>query len=260
VRKVQPPSPTEQRELSLVSVVIPAFNEAENLPHLFERLSSSLAGIDFQIIVVDDSSKDDTPRLVRKYHDQHPQFHYVLLGRNIGNQLAMWTGIRRAQGDCIICMDADLQHPPEVLPEMIEKWKQGFDVVQTSHDYGPTTHPWRRVVDWLYYRVISALSGTDIRPGGSDFRLIDRTVVEKLSSIELAPLYMRAVIPRLNFKTTRVGYTLSDRYRGETRHSVSKLIRLALSGLIVSMNSRSQAEKMLNTLKSCPIESSLSSM
>ena len=220
-----------RRAGGLISVVVPAYNEAETLPLVFARLEQALAGCSaFEVVVVDDGSRDGTLALLRAAHAVKPAIRYLSFSRNFGHQNALRAGLAEARGDCVITMDADLQHPPELIPGMIAQWAAGADIVYTVRSEANTSWFKRRSAA-LYYRLLRWLSDDPPVAGGADFRLLDRRVVDVFVALREHTIFMRGLVPWVGFKQAQVTYTPSARAAGASSYTLDKMIRLALEGV-----------------------------
>ena len=214
-----------------VSVVIPAYNEAENISPLLERLLPVLQPYnDYEIIFVDDGSSDDTLNVLELWHKKNEKVHYVSFSRNFGHQYALRAGIDYATGDCVISMDADLQHPPELLTEMIENWQQGFDVVYTVREDTADAGLLKKATSALFYKVFSFFSGLKLPQGTADFRLLDRKAANVLSAMQEGNLFLRGMVFWMGFKQKAVPYKAEKRFKGTSSYTLSKMVALAILG------------------------------
>jgi dolichol-phosphate mannosyltransferase len=218
----------------MISIVVPAFNEAQNLPRLIERVRQALSdGEDWEVIVVDDGSTDDTLSVLRAQAFSQSRIRYLSLTRNFGHQTALRAGLDHASGDCVISLDADLQHPPELIPEMIRNWRAGYEVVNmVRRDTG--VPPFKRLTSRFFYWLTNALSDYRIEPGSSDFRLLDRRVVDVLRTLPERNLFLRGLIPWLGFRQVNVPYEPASRNAGASKYRLLDMMRLALLGLTSS--------------------------
>lgn len=217
-----------------VSVVVPVYNEAKNLPELCTRLCRVLNAIDeigFEIILVDDGSRDNSWAVICELHEQNPQIKGVRLSRNFGHQAALTAGYDRAVGDAVIAMDGDLQHPPELLPGMIREWRSGYEVVSMVRQASPDESWLKRLSSALFYRLINALSDITIRNAVADFRLLDRHVLKQLNGMRERARFVRGLISWIGFKETELHYTASPRFSGTTQYSLRKMLRLAVNAI-----------------------------
>lgn len=215
-----------------ISVVVPAYNEGENVVVLAERLIAILEKYgEWQILFVDDGSKDDTLLHIRRLVDKNNKINYLSLSRNFGHQKALKAGLDHAAGDCVISMDSDLQHPPEILDELIEKWQEGYDVVVTIREESKDLSFYKRKSSSFFYKLMNFLSDTEIRPNASDFRLLDRSVVDVLKGMHESHIFMRGLIPWLGFRECSVGYKPAERLSGKSKYSTARMIGLGIDGI-----------------------------
>jgi len=218
-----------------LSVVVPAFEEAQNLGILHERLRVALEplALEWELIVVDDGSRDDTFAVLTALHERDPRVQGLRLSRNFGHQLALLAGLRVARGRAVVTMDADLQHPPEVVPELMARWRAGAAIVNTVRDDATSGLPFlKRFTSRLYYRVFRVLSGLDLRPGMADFRLFDRRVLDVLLAGSDHRPFFRGFAAWVGFPQADVPFRAGKRLHGTTGYTVGKMLRLALSGVV----------------------------
>jgi dolichol-phosphate mannosyltransferase len=218
----------------LLSIVIPMLDEEEVLPELERRLTSVLAGLDLdaEVICVDDGSTDGTAQTVRELSARDPRFRLVRFSRNFGHQAAITAGIDLAAGDAVVIMDADLQDPPEVLPEMIEQWSAGHEIVYGVREERSSDTAFKRWTASAFYRILDRISEVSAPRHAADFRLLDRAVVDALGALRERDRYLRGMLAWLGYRTTSVHYVRPDRSAGETKYSLSKMMRLAVDGMI----------------------------
>ena len=216
-----------------LSLVVPAYNEAANVLPLVDRLVAQTRAFPaVEILIVDDGSSDDTLERLRLAALRHPALRYVSLSRNFGHQAALRAGLAAARGDCVICMDADLQHPPELVPELVRRWQAGADIVNCIRQDQASLPLFKRFTSRWFYRGLSWLSGLDLVPGSSDFRLLDRKVVDVLAALPESDLFFRGLLPTLGFKVENLGYAPNERLHGQSKYTLRKMVRLALTGVI----------------------------
>ena len=216
-----------------LSIVVPAHNEEGNLEKLFNELEHALlsVGSDWEIIIVDDGSTDATWAKVGSLHDRDCRVRGLRLSRNFGHQNALLAGLFTANGDAIASMDADLQHPPSVLPQLLEQWRRGKMIVKTERLDSPSTNVFKSWTSRLFYRVFSYLSGVEIREGTSDFRLLDRKVLDKVLEFKEEAIFLRGVVEWVGYPTATIAFQCGDRYAGTTKYTLRKMLRFAWHGI-----------------------------
>jgi polyisoprenyl-phosphate glycosyltransferase len=221
------------RELAKVSVVVPAHNEQANIPILLEQLVATLQSVpDLEIIVVDDGSTDGTLQIIKQAAASDRRVKYLSLSRNFGHQAALRAGLGAATGDCVVSMDADLQHPVALLPPMIERWREGFDIVATLRQDPVGNNVMKNITSRAYYKLLNALSDVDVPPGSADFRLLDRKVLAVINGLTESDFFLRGLIPWVGFPTAQLGYMPDERKHGTTKYSLKRMVSLGLSGII----------------------------
>lgn len=219
----------------LLSVIVPCYNEAAVLRATHERLSRTLGplpGIDFEIIFVDDGSSDDSFNLLTDLHASDQRVRVVRLSRNFGHQVAVTAGLADASGDAIAIIDADLQDPPEVIPEMVDLWKAGNDVVYGSRVTRDGESRFKLWTAKAFYRLINRLSDTEIPLDTGDFRLIDRKVADVLLAMPERGRFLRGMVSWVGFRQTPVFYKREARHAGKSKYPLLKMIRFAMDGIV----------------------------
>ena len=230
------PFPLEPRALTgrpRLSVVIPAFNEEAVLERTGKALAASLDALDVEwsVLFVNDGSRDRTARVLEQLHRADARFGYLLLSRNFGHQAALTAGLDYADGDVIVTMDADLQHPPEMLRALLDAWRQGYDVVHTRKITTVGLSGWRRAVTPVAYSFIKRIAGIRIIPQASDYRLLDACALQALRSVpEVARLY-RGLTSWVGFRQCVVPYVAAERAGGESQYSLRQLMTLGARSL-----------------------------
>ena len=216
-----------------LSVVVPAFNEAGNLERFYEETEPVLRELrlTWELVFVDDGSRDSTWESVRSLHARDPRVRGVRFSRNFGHQYALLAGLSRARGDAVISMDADLQHPPPVIPQLVDEWRKGSQIVHTvRHD--PESVSWfKRASSRLFYRLFSFLSGTELSAGMADFRLLDRQVVRNLLDFPEEGLFLRGLVHWVGFPSSSVAFECRPRFAGRTSYTLRKMLRFAWTGV-----------------------------
>lgn len=218
--------------VSLVSIVVPLHNEALSLPHLYKAvvtIASQISDHVFEFIFVDDGSTDSTVDLTEQLMQKDKRIHLIELSRNFGKEAAVASGLAHARGHAAIIMDADLQHPPELIPEFLLRWQQGFDVVVGVREYSAAESYFKRFMSALFYRLIGMISHTKIVPHATDFRLLDRKVIDTFNGMTERNRMNRGLIDWLGYKRDYVHFVAGLRRHGEASYSIGKLYNLAMN-------------------------------
>lgn len=218
----------------IVSIVVPVFGEAENLPELqnaVEAAMQKVGDIDYELLLIDDGSGDDSWEVIAALREHDQRVKGVRFSRNFGHQAAVTAGYRYAKGEAVITMDADLQHPPELLPQMIQKWRGGYDVVSMVRDPAAHQGVFKSLSSSLFYRFINTLSATKIKDGVADFRLLDRRVVKQLNALKERGRFVRGMISWVGFSEAEIHYTPNPRFAGHTKYSMGKMLHLAVDAI-----------------------------
>ena len=216
-----------------LSVVIPVFNEEDTLDTLTERLTRALesVGEPWEVIFVNDGSADRSGELLRRFHDRDPRLKSVVLSRNFGHQVAISCGLDFADGAAVIVMDGDLQDPPEVLPDLVARWREGWDVVYAVRQKRKE-NVFKRAAYKVFYWLLKRVSYLDIPLDSGDFSLIDRRVVNLLKRMPERNRFVRGLRTWVGLRQTGFEYARAARYAGESKYSFTKLVRLAFDGLV----------------------------
>ena len=218
-----------------ISIVLPAYNEEANLVPLVDEIIAVLQNAyDLEIIIVDDGSKDTTREVIRNLSHKDSRVKGLIFYRNFGHQAALMAGITNASGDAVIIMDSDSQHPPSVLPEMLDMWLKGFDLVLGQKSSDHTASFMTRVFRAIGYKTYSLMNDASIIPGISDFRLMDRNVVDLLVSSNEKRLILRSVVHRYARNTALVNYDVGVRKHGTSSYSFTKLYNLFVTNVVSS--------------------------
>ncbi len=217
-----PDSPT-------ISLVVPVYNEAPNVDPLLERLLTVLRGLGepFECIFVDDGSRDGTAARLAAWTPRAPEIRVVSLSRNFGHQAALVAGLEHARGQAVITMDGDLQHPPELIPQLVERWRAGFDIVQTVRSDPAEASLAKRVGSGAFYRVLSLVARIRVTPGAADFRLMSREAVQAFLACRERVRFNRGLVQWIGFTQCELPYTAAQRYAGRTKYSYRAMLRLA---------------------------------
>lgn len=214
-----------------ISLIIPVYNEQENIPVVFDRVCSVLVDESFEVIFIDDGSTDHSLKVLQGLSKKSVFLKVISFSRNFGHQSALKAGLDYAQGNCVISLDCDSEHPPHYLTEMLSLWRQGADVVITQREQSLNLSFFKRVTSKGFYSAIRFLSDIPIEPGTADFRLLDRRVVESCKSITENELFWRGIIPWLGFKTKTIRYSQAKRQHGESKYTLTKMIKLSVVGI-----------------------------
>ena len=215
-----------------ISVVLPVHEEAGALPTVVARIAAALAAESHEIILVDDGSRDRSWDVILALRATHPQLVGIRFTRNFGHQSAILAGLVAARGQAIIMMDSDGQHPPELLPDLIARWRAGALVVQGIRTGSAEESAFKRGSSNLFYRAFTALAGVRIPRGSADFRLLSRQVLDKVLASSGPLLFLRGLIPWLGFQAENVEFTVERRLAGKTSYSLRRMIQLSIHGLL----------------------------
>lgn len=219
----------------LISILIPCYNEALSLPILIPKLediANNLKQYDWEFLCVNDGSKDNTLEVLRELHTVYNRVNYIDLSRNYGKENAMLAGFDYVKGDCMVIMDADLQHPPHVILQMLEKWEEGYDDVYASRLTRGKESWLRKKLSLLYYRILQRSTRLEVLPNVGDFRLLDRRCINALKQMRENNRYTKGMYCYIGFKKTYVTFETEDRIAGESSMNYKTLINLAIEGIL----------------------------
>ena len=216
-----------------ISFGVPGFNEEENIHEFHRRLTQVMAPLpyDYEILFIDDGSRDRTSLLIRELAEKDPHVQGYVFARNFGHQLALTCGLDQSTGDAVISMDGDLQHPPEMVPDLLKKWEEGYEIVQTVRKSTEDATWFKSITSRLYYKLINSMSEVRITPGGSDFRLMDRKAVDALNRFRERARFIRGMVNNLGFRYTTLEFVAPPRFAGHSKFSLRKMLRFALDGI-----------------------------
>jgi glycosyltransferase involved in cell wall biosynthesis len=219
----------------LVSVVCPVYNEEGGITQFYDRTTSAMQAItppvNYELVFVDDGSKDGSADILRTMAKDDERVNVIQFSRNFGHQLAITAGIDHARGDAVVVIDSDLQDPPEVIAGMVDKWRDGWDVVYGQRTERPGEGKFKLATARIFYRLINRLSDVELPLDAGDFRLIDRKVVDALKSIREENRYMRGLVSWVGFKQTALPYERDERFAGETHYPLRKMMHFAADGI-----------------------------
>ncbi|MGI9479964.1 MAG: glycosyltransferase family 2 protein [Hyphomicrobiaceae bacterium] len=217
----------------LVSILIPILNEEHSLPELGRRLPLVLdrLGVEWRVLFVDDGSQDGTLEAIRKLNAQDHRFTAISFSRNFGKEIAVAAGLRHVTGDACIIMDADLQHPPEVLTSFVERWREGYDIVYGKRVDRHTDGPAYRFLAKVYYRVFNFLVDSDIPKNAGDFRLLSRRAIDAMNTLQERARFNKGLYSWIGFKSIAVPFSVAERRHGNSKWSLRRLLSYAIDGV-----------------------------
>ena len=215
------------------SIVVPLYNEELVIAETYKRLTEVMQkpGEDYELIFVNDGSRDKTENMVREIAEHDPHVRLISFSRNFGHQIAITAGMDNSSGQAVVVIDADLQDPPELIPQMLAKWREGYDVVYGKRLKRKGETAFKKITSKTFYRFLNGVTEVEMPVDVGDFRLIDRKVCDALKKIHEKNRYIRGIISWLGFKQTSVEYNRSERFAGETKYPFKKMLRLAVNGI-----------------------------
>jgi dolichol-phosphate mannosyltransferase len=219
-----------------LSIVCPAYQEEEVLPLFHAALVAALeplaAEYAIEILYVDDGSRDRTLEVIRGLAAADPRVRYLSLSRNFGHQAALTAGLEHARGDAVVSLDSDLQHPPALIPALVARWREGYDVVLTIRADDTRLSWFKRLSSRLFYKILARCSTLDVRASASDFRLLSRTALDGLVQLPEAHRYLRGMVQWLGFRVAEVPFQPEARRAGTSKYTLRRMVRFALDGLL----------------------------
>lgn len=224
----------EQNKKKLVTILVPAYNEQEVLVMLYNRLKALMdenTNYDFEVLLVNDGSKDSTLNIMKQLRKEDKRICYLNLSRNYGKETAMIAGLDYAKGDCVIIIDADLQDPPELIPEMLQYWEEGYDDVYARRKSREGETWLKKFTSKMYYRMLQSVTKIEIQKDTGDFRLLDRRCVEALKQIRESQRYTKGLFSWIGYNKKEILYDRDPRAAGSTKWNYKKLIDLSIDGL-----------------------------
>jgi len=217
-----------------ISIIVPAYNEEESLPFLYERLTNLLNSIEnyeFEVLFINDGSKDKTLEIIKELRKKDERFCYVNLSRNFGKEIAMMAGLDYAKGDAVIFIDADLQDPPELIPELIKYWEEGYDDVYAKRKSRDGETFLKKFTSKMYYKILQRMSRVEIQEDTGDFRLLDRRCVNALRKLRESQRCSKSMFSWIGYKKKEVLFDRDARIAGKTKWNYKKLVDLAIDGI-----------------------------
>ena len=220
----------------MISIVTPVYNEEDNVVFFHEEITKVMktTGMDYELIYVNDGSKDRTDELIRELAEKDSHVRAITFARNFGHQTAITCGMDFARGDAVITMDGDMQHPPELIPLLLEKWKDGYDIVQTIRTSTEDSGFIKKITSAGYYKVINSISKTPVTPGGSDFRLMNRKSLDVFLRFREHARFIRGIVGGLGFKQTTIKFEAPARHAGVSKFSMNKMLHFAIDGILTN--------------------------
>ena len=222
-----------------LSIVIPLYNEEGNIERLIINLVPIVESINvtYEIILVDDGSKDNTWEKIQLASQKNKNIKGISLSRNFGHQHALLAGLQYSKGEAIISMDGDLQHPPDLVPAMFNEWEKGYEIVNTLREDEQVTSFYKRITSQYFYKFFSIMTGVLISEGSSDFRLLDRLVLENLLKFQDEDLFLRGAVNWMGFSQITIPFKVKKRFSGTSKYTLNKMIKFA-KGAIISFSTK----------------------
>lgn len=216
------------------SLIVPLYNEQDTLPELIRRLTNVMNTLEepTELVLINDGSKDQSLMLLRSFHQQDNRICYINLARNFGHQIAVTAGLNFVRGDMAIILDADLQDPPELIPELIKQWRSGFQVVYAQRTKRIEESWGKQFLAYWFYRILQKLADVEIPTDTGDFCLIDRSVIDILNSMPERTRYLRGLRSWVGFNQTAVPFNRDARFAGEVKYTLRKSFKLAMNGIV----------------------------
>jgi dolichol-phosphate mannosyltransferase len=216
-----------------IAIVIPSYNEEGNIEIMANSIKDTMQALpyDYEVIFVDDGSSDATLEKLKALSTSYSNLFFVELSRNFGHQNALKAGVDIAKANAVITMDGDMQHPPELIPELLKKWEEGYDVVYTRREDDKNNSYFKRKTSKGFYKVMNYLSEVNFEPGTADFRLMDEKVVAVFTDFTENELFIRGLVSWLGFKQYAIDYAPAERFSGKSKYTMKKMMRFAIQGI-----------------------------
>jgi len=223
---------------NLVEIVIPAHNEEHNVPVIYTAIKKAFVGTGYEckVLFVDDGSTDGTLEAIQQLAHNQDDVFYISLSRNFGHQNALKAGLDASSADVVIMMDADMQHPPALIPSLLAKHHEGYDVVYTVRKDNEHISFTKKVTANFFYKLMNYLSEIEIEPGSADFRLMNRKTLDALLSLPDQEIFYRGLVKWIGFKQTKIEYEPQARHTGQTKYSTKKMLQFAITGIATFSN------------------------
>ena len=218
----------------VLSFVFPCLNEANNIDIMFFAIKDIMSkmNLSYECIFVDDGSTDNTLEIIKRLSIKYSEIKFISFTRNFGQQNALIAGLKIAKGEAVVSLDCDMQNPPDLIPEFINYWKQGYKIVTTSRTYMRETNFFKRKSSEMFYKIFNFMTGLKLENGSADFRLLDRSVVDLICLSNEKELFLRGIIDWYGFKQKYIKYVDKQRYSGRSNYSLKRMIHLALNGIM----------------------------
>lgn len=219
-----------------ISIILCCYNESVNIPIIYEAILSNIQLLeikyDFEIIFINDGSSDSTEEAIEKICQINPAVFYVEFSRNFGHQNALKAGLDYSSGDCVISMDSDMQHPPHIIFQFLEKWEEGYDIVYTRRMVDGSLPFMKRLTSDLFYKFLNLLAEIKLEAGTADFRLMSRSAVNVIAGIKGQDLFIRGLVKWIGFKQYGIDYMPAKRLNGKSKYNMKKMVRLGTQGIL----------------------------
>ncbi len=220
--------------MKLITIVVPVYNEEDNIVHFYQAVCEVMATqpYRFELVFVDDGSADKSREIICRLEEKDDKVQGMFLARNYGHQLALTCGLDYAEGDAVITMDGDMQHPPELLPQLIKIWEDGADVVQTIRQTTEGVSWFKKITSKYYYKLLNKMSDVHIQEGGSDFRLMDKQVVAAFRKYREHARFIRGMVGSMGYRQVQIDFVAPKRFAGSSKFSPRKMLQFALDGIM----------------------------